>query len=189
MKLSNQHQYTILCEDAQMRTFLVAFLKCQGINAHKVSVIPIPAGAGCGEAHVRTGLTKELELLHRNKHLRKTLLVCIDADKYSYDARMQMLQKAYDDAFPDSDIYDEMMLIWIPKREIETWIAYFNGENVDEDMEFRHGGQPVSCKTEANRMYFFLQNDDENGEAVLHSLQKAKEEYARICKKQEAAEK
>lgn len=189
MKLSNQHQYTILCEDAQMRTFLVAFLKCQGINTHKISVVPIPAGVGCGEAHVRTGLTKELELLHRNKHLRKTLLVCLDSDKYSYGERKQFLHKSYSDAFPGSDIDDEMMLIWIPKREIETWIAYFNGENVDEDMEFRHGGQPVSCKKVANMMYLFLQNDEENAETTLHSLQKAKEEYVRICKKQESMEK
>ncbi len=189
MKLSDQHQYTILCEDAQMRTFLTSFLKCQGIKAHKIAVVPIPAGAGCGEAHVRTGLPKEVELLHRNKHLRKTLLVCIDADKYSYDERKQMLHKSYSDSFPGSDIDDEMMLIWIPKREIETWIAYLKGENVDEEMEFRHGGQPVSCKKEANLMHGFLQNDEESGDDVLPSLQKAKEEYVRICKKQEEAEK
>lgn len=42
---------------------------------------------------------------------------------------------------------------------------------------------------ESNMMYLFLQNDEENAETALNSLQKAKEEYVRICKKQESAEK
>ncbi len=187
MKLSNLHQYMILCEDAQMKNFLCSFLRCQGIRSHKITTAPIPAGSGCGEAYVRNELPRELELLRRNRHLRKTLVVCTDADKYSYDERKKMLQDAVHEMYPDSDMDDEMMLLWIPKREIETWIAHFAGEEVDENMEFRHGGQPISCKEEARKMSFFLQNDM-NENSVLPSLIQAKKEYVRICKKQESKE-
>ena len=181
MKLSNRYQYMILCEDAQMNGFIRAFLKCSDINAHKRRTIAIPAGDGCGEQHVRKRLPQEIKILHSNNFLKLALIVCIDADKYSYEERKRVLIESAKKSGCMSELEEEMVLIWIPKREIETWVAYFNGENPDEETSFKHGGSPVSCKLVARAMYLYLQDLSNIKDPVLPSLIKAKEEYDRMC--------
>ena len=188
-KLSNLYHYTILSEDAQMETFITTFLKCNGVPSYKIYKVPIPVGKGCGEQHVRERFLQEVEVLERNNYNRRTLVVCIDADKHPCDERRNELVNSVKTTKHLWTISKEMILLWIPKREMETWIAFFRGEPVDEQKEFRHDGNPVSCKKEAGKMADYCQNDDPPKQEMLPSLVKAKEEFIRVCELQKSREK
>lgn len=181
MKLSDEYQYYILCEDAQMQTFLVSFLKCHRINSHKIRPIPIPAGQGCGEAHVRRRFPLEVKFMRQNNYLRIALIVCVDADRLTVDSRKEKLFDELGLEFEKKDVAKEPIVIWIPKREIETWIHFFRGETVDENMSFIHDGRPCSCKEEAAKMYALCTRDSINDITCLPSLIAAKAEYERVC--------
>lgn len=163
-----------------MVAFINSFLKCNGISCRRRYTISIPAGHGCGEAFVRRRLPNEVKLLHVKKHLRLALIACTDADTTSFDKREKMLLDEIIKEIPNWNYSDEMLIIWIPKREIETWIEFFKGTEVDEEMDFRHGGDPVSCKVEAEKMYVFCQGEIKY-DHILPSLAKAKESYERVC--------
>ncbi len=183
MKLSNKYQYYILCEDAQMDSFINSFLKCNNINTRKRYTIPIPAGEGSGEAFVRSHLPREVRMLHVKKYINIVVIACTDADKLTVADREQKLVDQVKKEMPKWDYTNEMLLIWIPKREIETWIEYFKGGEVDEEMDFKHDGNPSSCKEEAEKMFFYCSSQEQYTD-VLPSLINAKKEFERVCRLQ-----
>ena len=91
MKLSKDYQYQILCEDVQMRGFILSFLGAQGIKFQKVRVCNYPCGKGCGEDFVRRELPREVKILHATNYIRTVLIVCSDADNLSVDKRIKLL--------------------------------------------------------------------------------------------------
>ena len=92
MRLSKEYQYHILCEDAQMKSFITAVLSDQGINPHKIRVCKYPAGNGCGESYVKRELPKEIKILKATNYIKRILIVCADADRYSVNERLKQLQ-------------------------------------------------------------------------------------------------
>lgn len=183
MKLSDRYQYYILCEDAQMDSFINAFLKCNGISSRKRYTIPIPAGQGCGEAFVRRKLPTEIKMLHSKNYNNLAVIACTDADKLSVANREKMLIDEVKKEFPKWENKDEMLIVWIPKKEIETWIEFFKDPEVDEEMEFKHSGKPIECTDEARKMYKYC-SGEVRYENALSSLTKAKDEFGRVCELQ-----
>lgn len=182
MKLSNKYQYVILCEDSQMDTFIRSFLKYFDICSRKIRTVPIPAGCGCGEAHVRKSFPKEVQILVSSKYKKSVLVVCIDADSYLYEVRMKELSEAIKEL--SIKIEEEMILVWIPKREIETWISFFRGDATDEEMIFIHNGKPKACRNEAKEMYQYCIGIHDTHLSALPSIIRAKDEFEKVCKLQ-----
>ena len=113
------------------------------------------------------------------------LIVCADADYLSVDERIKVLkQELVNDQIKYEDAY-EPIIMWIPKRQIETWICLLKGEAVDEDMTFRHTGKPVKCKEEAKLFSMFCQDIAKIDCSNVSSLQMAKNEYIRVCQLQQ----
>ena len=181
MKLSKNYQYHILCEDAQSRSFINATLSDQGISARKVFCNSIPCGKGCGEVAVRRGFPKEIRRLKATSYNKQVLIVCTDADKYTIDERKAFLDKEVISQGLKWDKQQDPIMIWIPKRQIETWIHALNQEDVDENMVFPHLGKPVSCKKQAKKFSQYCQNLIELEPPALDSIIESKNEYNRIC--------
>ena len=184
MKLSKNYQYQVLCEDVQIRTFINAFLMDQGINARKVNFCDIPDGEGCGAAYVRRELPKEVKRLNATNYMRKTLIVCTDADNNTVEERLRTLVREVDDQIQGWDRINQQIVFWIPKRQVETWISFLKDEKVDEEMQFHHSGKPASCKDVAKRFSSYCQGYEELDCTYLSSLEAAKEEYIRVCQLQ-----
>ena len=179
MKLSDEYQYIVLCEDAQMKSFILSFLISQGISSRKIRVRNYPAGSGCGEAFVRTEYPNEILYLRSVNYNKIALIVATDADGLSCGDRRKILDKEALSLIPGWGRTDEVIMIWIPKREIETWIRFFGGYVVDETMSFSHTGKPVGCKEEAKLMSEYCQGI--SSISVLPSIELAKIEYDRTC--------
>ena len=74
--------------------------------------------------------------------------------------------------------------MWIPKREIETWIHFLRGEETDETVEYRHTGAPVKCKDEAITMMEYCRDLIPLDVQAVPSIGMAKTEYKRVCELQ-----
>ncbi len=184
MKLSRNYQYHILCEDIQSRSFINAVLSEQGISARKVICNSIPCGEGCGEAAVRRDFPKEIQRLNATSYNKQVLIVCTDADKYTIDERKSFLDKEVKSQGVQWDKQNAPIMVWIPKRQIETWIHALNHESVDENMTFPHSGKPVSCKEQAKKFSMYCQDLIELEPSALNSMIESKNEYNRICRLQ-----
>lgn len=127
--MSKASQIIVLCEDRAHEVFVKRFLKKGwNVNPGAIRVLPYPNGKGSGKKHVADNISQETEALRR-RQASTILLVIQDADeltvdgaKLNLDAKLQRPRGS-----------DEQIVYIIPKWHIQTWIAYLDGENVDEE--------------------------------------------------------
>ena len=116
MKLSDRYSYEVLCEDAQTRCIIYEFLKCQGINRHKIRIDMSPAGQICGSQYVAQRYPEKVREFFSKNYNNIVLIVCTDADDMSVEGRVQFVENnAKDIAY---DRQNELIIIWIPRRQI-----------------------------------------------------------------------
>jgi hypothetical protein len=72
---------------------------------------------------------------HRNR-VSIGLVVLIDADTGTLQERLNQLDRTLSGDSQQNRQADEAIAIFIPKRNIETWIHYLQGEAVDEETEY-----------------------------------------------------
>ncbi len=164
-----------------MRGFILHFLKAHDINTHSIRFLDYPAGSGCGEYFVKKEYAKEVEYLKRNSFRRIVLVVCTDADRLSCEDRIKMLESEVETEYKDWSYLKERVIMWIPKREIETWIHFLQGEDTDESVEYRHSGKPEKCKEESIKMMYYCRDLLDLDTLNVPSLRNAKDEYIRVC--------
>lgn len=124
-------QLVLLCEDRQHEAFLRRFLEADGWDPRSFRVERNPK-AGSGEQWVRTHYPDELRKLRAAPHVSKGLVVCIDEDTRGAGRREEQLAEALKSVKMDAVSADEKVLHVVPARNIETWIAYLGGSDVDE---------------------------------------------------------
>lgn len=181
MKLSKDYKYNILCEDKLTHCFIRRFLISQGVNSRKINALPLSA-AGCGEQYVREQYPKRLNYLRSNNFISNILVVAIDADINTCIERQKQLDEACENASVDKRTSRDKLFLLIPKRNIETWIKYFDGENVDEEHDYAHflNGHESDCYNAADKMADEFSSPSFS--SVLSSLQFAFKEYTNLVK-------
>ena len=190
MKLSNEYRYSVLCEDAQTRSFIQAFLDDQGIGIRRIHFNMAPAGDGCGSQYVRKYYPSEVRTILSMNYQKLVLIVCMDADNYSVlERKMELDEQLKSDFCADSryqanDLSKECIIVWIPKRQIENWIHFLRNEETNEDIDYKHGGKPEKCKFEASILSKYFQGAISIEKEILSSIKFAKEEYDRVCELQ-----
>lgn len=124
-------QLVILCEDRQHEAFLRRFFVAEGWHPRSLRIernfVP-----GSAEKLVRTNYPDELRKLRVAPHVAKGLVVCIDEDKSGEGHREEQFAEALRAAAMEALRADEKVLHLVPARNIETWIAYLDGKDVDE---------------------------------------------------------
>jgi hypothetical protein len=116
--------YVILCEDEAQATFARRFLIGRGANRHKFHVQRARPGEGSGEQYVRENAGKYVRGFRSKSRGGQALIIMIDADRYSVDERLEHICKSIDDAGVVEVSEKARIGIFIPRRNIETWIAY-----------------------------------------------------------------
>ena len=185
MKLSKNQKYTVLCEDKLTHCYIRRFLISQGINGRKIFQLPLPA-AGCGEQYVRSQFPKYLNALRSRSYDANVLVVAIDADTKTFQERKSQLFASCETADIPTRTEDDKLLVFIPKRNVETWIKYFYGEAVDEEQDYAHflKGHESDCYSAADKMSDSF--SAENFISDLPALQDAYTEYSNLVKLQNA---
>jgi hypothetical protein len=137
----------VLCEDRQQEVFARHFLKKRGFRGN-FTFFTCPDGSQSGEQYVRLRYPGEvIEYRRQANFLSIGLVVVIDADKKTVTERINQLDLALRDAGQEPRKPNEKIAIFVPKRNIETWIHYLQNENVDEESEYtKFTNNEASCK-------------------------------------------
>ena len=181
MKLSKDYKYTVLCEDKLSHCFVRRFLIAQGVNGRKIIMTSLPA-AGCGEQYVRQQFPRYLTALRSKSFDSNVLVVVIDADAKSYAERRNQFDEMCQQAKVQICTENDRLLIFIPKRNIETWVKYFDGESDDEEHDYAHflNGHESDCYNAADKMS--EEFSKESFTSDLSSLQFAHKEYTKLVR-------
>lgn len=158
-------QIMILCEDKQQEVFARHFLKKRGFTGVFRANI-CPKGSQAGEQYVRSQYPVEVKAYRQNKNrVSIGLVVLIDADMGTLQDRLSQLASILDQDAQDKRRSDEAIAIFVPKRNIETWIHYLQGESVNEEDAYAKFEQNEAvCKTDvedlADRCYSQILPED-----------------------------
>ena len=172
---------TLLCEDSQTDAFVRRFLKWRNFRGRDIRTLPLPAGSQSGEQWVREQYPAELRAIRERKGSKNAyLIVVIDADRGTTSRRRAQLDAACDERrVPRRKASDPVLMI-VPRRNIETWLAYLGGATVDEDTKYRGPRRERDCDPHANRLYAMCHEAQRLDEGAPPSLQEACEEYGRL---------
>lgn len=142
--MSKASQIVVLCEDRLQEVFVCHFLKQGwGKKNRDIRVVPYPHGGsgGAGEKHVRDKYPDQLRAYRARSARAKTILIAvIDADTGTVQEHNGELDEACNAAQPSIvgvRQTDEAVVHVIPKRHIETWLAYLDTGSVDEDRRYK----------------------------------------------------
>lgn len=135
--MSRASEYIILHEDKLHLVFVQYFLKKLGVHYRLIRAIPCPKGKGSGEQHVRTRYPEELKAYRsRAVRARTVLIVVIDADSDSLEDHNRELDNSARGNGVEPRTPQENVVHLIPKRNIETWLAYLadpDSGGIDEE--------------------------------------------------------
>ena len=113
-------------------------------------------------------------------YLSICLVVVIDADKYSLKQRLDSLDLALEEDSQAQRQPQEKIAVFVPKRNIETWIFYLGGEAVDEGREYPKLAQPGDCKNDLDKLLDWCNSNAGLPKDAPPSLQAACSELQRI---------
>lgn len=126
-------QIVLLCEDTQHETFARRFIEKAGWSTRRLRVEKAPGGRGSAEQFVRVRFPRELAAYRRQRRaVAQALIVILDGDKKGARRRAAELDEACRSNQMDVRRLDERVLVLVPTWNIETWIAYLDGQTVDE---------------------------------------------------------
>ncbi|MBK8980308.1 MAG: hypothetical protein IPM29_30775 [Planctomycetes bacterium] len=129
----------MLCEDRQHYAFVHHFLKKMANPRMRESRLVL----GPGHAGVRAQLANEVASI-RKQGARAGLLVVVDADGHSVEARRRYLTELCPaDEMPTPA--DPVALL-VPERNIETWIHWLSGHAVDDSTRYPKLRRERDCR-------------------------------------------
>ncbi|MCF8345878.1 MAG: hypothetical protein K9G38_01595 [Bacteroidales bacterium] len=141
-------QIIILCEDRAHHHFIKGYCKAAGIPArHIIMTYTCPPGQQSAEQWVRERFEQTL-ITFRSKHRqgRKIcLIVMIDADRYTPEERKEQLQENL------KRKSGEPIGIFVPARNIQSWMAWLDGELSDEQTDYKQRYQKNIPNSEYGR--------------------------------------
>jgi hypothetical protein len=146
-------QLIMLCEDTQQEVFARHFFIRRGFEPRKIEIRKSPKGKGSGAGYVLDLYPEEVRI-HRRRamHLSTCLAVVIDADTHTVEARLNQLDSRLEGDSQQKRQADEKIAVFVPKRNIETWIHYLRGEPVDETTAYLKLSRESECKPDVDKL-------------------------------------
>lgn len=144
----NRQTIVILCEDRQQYVFARYFLQKKGLTGQFIDK-SCPSGKQAGEQYVRDRYAAEVKAHRSKNYLNICLIVVIDADRSTVAERIRQL----DASIEEKRHRKEKIAIFVPKRNIETWIHYLqSGESIDEAVAYSKLDNQGACKPYVERL-------------------------------------
>ena len=144
----------VLCEDQQQEVFCRRFLVNMGWNLRELRIESAPQGKGSAKQYVATQFPKELTAYRSNRNnINSKLIVMIDGDKDGVSLTIKNLEESCRKGLVDFRASDEAVSIFVPTWNIETWLAYLDGQTVDEGKRnYSRLDKPSLCQRHANAL-------------------------------------
>lgn len=103
----------------------------------------------------------------------------VDADSTTVDERHRLFNNDLNKDGQADRADNESILLTVPKRNIQTWVLYMNGETVDETTRCRETYVASEYKAAAQEFASWFQNDATLDDA-LDSIKKGIAELKRL---------
>ena len=184
----SRYRVRILCEDKEHNSFVRAFFKSLGVGERKFDTCPLVDGKRSAEGHVRGLLPDALAEIRKTSE--NIFLVAVsDADKNNpnlADREKQWNEALRFGGFPEICEADRILRV-IPKRNIETWFAWLDGEEaIDEAKDYKQGYKGAKAAQYGKRFYKKYKNYKEKQETACDnappSIRGACFEFDRFCR-------
>lgn len=143
----------VLCEDDEHQRFVLHALGRLGKHYRAVRTLVSPAGRGAADSWVRQHYAEEVTV-HRRKANSQTslaLMLLIDADTHTVDDRHRQLDKVLGDASLSARGPSERIVLWVPKRHIETWVAALSQGDANESDDYKNNMRDADYRSAARR--------------------------------------
>lgn len=165
----------LLCEDKQTEVFLRRFLMQRSFDGRDIRTSGFPDGKQSGEQWVRNRYPQELRAIRSRQ--QAYLIVAIDADKHSSRERRKQLDDACLSQNVQCRTQDDSVAILVPRRNIETWLAYVKGEAVDETAIYYKLKKPRECSEHARLLHRMCYKEQKLRVPAPESLKEACYEF------------
>jgi len=170
----------VLCEDEAHRRFSYQVFLKLGYHPRELYFHESPTGRGAAEHWVRERYPVEVEAYRRNVHTQRIgLLVLIDADNRTVEQRHRELDAALREKKLQSRAAQEVIVLFVPRRHIETWIAFLVGHQVDETNDCKGITRGVDYRDAAHR-FVELHHHGADRSVGLPSMETAFNELTRL---------
>ena len=167
----------LLCEDQSTNTFVRRFLRGRQFKAHDITTPSLPHGSQSGEQWVRERYPTELKAIRSRRGAY--LIVVIDADRHTTQQRKNQLdEECKAQEVPQREDGDPVILL-VPRRNIETWFAYLDGESVDETEDYS-AWRSKDPRPFAEELYRMCHEAQRLREPTPPSLEESCREYPRL---------
>ena len=175
-------QVVVLCEDEQQAVFIGRFLKARRLRIREMHIAPI--GQGSAEQYVRQHYPERVKKYRRDSHhVFVALVVMIDADAKSVEQRLRELERELVRVAPPGRQADERIAVLVPRRSIETWIRYLQGEEVNEEERYPHLERPGDCREAAGAMARLVERREAPADAPPSLRTALGELWARVLRR------
>ena len=134
-----------------------------------------PAGRGSGEQWVRERFPKELQELRR-RHVSTVMVVMLDGDRFTVDERLSALDSSCTRAEIPTRSTTDRVAVFVPNRNIETWIEYLAGNDVNEEEPYPKLARERECAEHVRKLREMCDNGNLR-RPVPPSLESACTEY------------
>jgi hypothetical protein len=153
-----------------------------GIERNAIIVRKFPKGRGSGVQSVFRQYPIEVRAIRQNNSYQPvgvSLVTVIDADNFTVKERHQELdRRLVERQMAPRETHDKIAIL-VPKRNIETWVHFLQGEDVNEDDLYRKLERESDCQKDVENFAALPPNSALRTKAP-ESLQIAVTEMARL---------
>jgi len=131
----------VLTEDREQQNLVRRYLKRCGHNPDECLFLPRRTWpGGSGEHQVRKEFPRQVKAFRSSlgRKASALLIVMVDADTRTTKVRATQLSQALRDARMKQREEEELIVVLIPKRHVETWIRALLGNQVDEETDYKN---------------------------------------------------
>ena len=168
----------LLCEDSQHDSFVRRFLRNRKFRGRDIQTLPLSDGSGSGEQWVRNRFPNELQAIRSKRGAY--LIVVLDADNQTVDDRLRQLDAECENKGVKPRREDDPLIVIIPRRNIETWLANFDGSDVDETKKYPKLAKESDCVRHAKALHEMCDKNRKLREPIPPSLLVACDEYRKL---------
>jgi hypothetical protein len=172
----------LLCEDDEHRRFARHVFHKLGRHYRELRTLVCPAGRGSAEQWVRQRYAEEVRVYRRRANTQQgiALVVTVDADQQTVDYRHAQLSQSLNEFALAERGTAERIVIWVPKRHIETWVADLLGQDVSEEDDCKNLMRDADYRPAADRFVERYRGPGSRPANVLPSMSRAFDETDRL---------
>ncbi len=142
-------RFTVLVEDRALERFIRECLYALGVHTREVRVVEYSAGRGSAKQRIDREYPVQVRAYRRRSSQNIALVIGTDADEQTVQERVHHLTEALKDAGLAARAPEERIALWVPRWNIETWLCFLTGREVDEEANYKGQAREVDIRSAA----------------------------------------